>query len=123
MGIMVGIFTAYVQSRLYQIYFIKEITFFDYGKVNIFLFGFLISFGAVFGDLAFAFLKRRLKMRPGQFFAPFDQTNYVLGAFLFLSLLLKLNLSVWLAIFILTFFLHIIFNRLGFWLGLSRSKW
>lgn len=122
-GIIVGILIFLVQGWLYQFPFIKEITFFDYSKINIFLFGFLISTGAVFGDLLFAFIKRRLKMHPGQRFIPFDQTNYVIGAALFLNPLLKFNISTWLTVFILTFFLHIIVNLIGFWLGINKNKW
>lgn len=122
-GIIVGILVAFLQLYLYQFSFIRKISLIDYQKINILLFGFLISSGAVFGDLFFAFLKRRLKLQPGTKFLPFDQTNYVFGAFFFLQPFLKLSYSVWLTIFILTFFLHIIFNRLGYLLGLHRAKW
>ena len=123
LGVVVGILIAFLQLQLYKIGFIKEISFFDYFDMNIFLFGFLISTGAVFGDLLFAFLKRRLKMQPGKRFIPFDQTNYVLGAALFLIPILKLGILTWFCIFVLTLFLHIIVTKIGFWLGLNKSKW
>jgi CDP-2,3-bis-(O-geranylgeranyl)-sn-glycerol synthase len=122
-GPIVGILVAGGQSWLYQFSFIKEISFFDYQKINIFLFGFLISTGAVFGDLLFAFIKRRLKMKPSQRFIPFDQTNYVIGAALFLAPFLKINILTWITIFILTLFLHLISNRMGYLLGLHKNKW
>lgn len=122
-GLMAGIIIAYLQLWLFQFSLIKGISFFDYSQINILLFGLLISGGAIFGDLFFSFLKRSLKMKPGQRWLVFDQTDYVLGAFLFLSPFLKLGVLIWLVIFILTFFLHIVFNRLGFWLKLHNSKW
>jgi len=122
-GIIVGILVAGLQGYLYQFSFIKKISFFDYQATNIFLFGFLISAGAVFGDLLFAFIKRRLKMEPGARFIPWDQTNYVIGAALFLTPFLKIEIIIWITLFILTFFLHIIFNRLGYCLKLHRAKW
>jgi len=129
-GILVGILTVSLQAWLYQFPLIKEISFFNYREINILLFGFLISGGAIFGDLFFAFIKRRLKLSPGAPFLPFDQTNYVLGAALFLTPYLLACSSpminwwgVWLTIFVLTFFLHAVFNRLGYELGLNKAKW
>jgi len=129
-GIIIGILVSGFQFWLYQFSFIKEISLFDYREINIFLFGLLISSGAVFGDLLFAFIKRRLKMEPGQRFLPFDQTNYVIGAFLFLApyflacpYVKNFGVEVWITIFILTFFLHTIGNRIGYLLGLHRAKW
>lgn len=123
LGILSGFLIALLQGWLYQFPAIKKISLICYSEINIFLFAFLISAGAVFGDLFFAFIKRRLKLRPGAKFLPFDQTNYVIGAFLFLTPFFKIDMLVWLVIFILTFFLHIIFNRLGYLLGLHQAKW
>jgi len=122
-GIPIGILVAGLQLRLYRFSCIKEISLFDYSEVNILAFGFLISAGAVFGDLLFAFIKRRLKMEPGARFIPFDQTNYVIGSALFLTIFLKINILVWITVFILTLFLHLIFNRIGYLLGLHQNKW
>jgi len=122
-GVIFGILVAGLQLWLYRFPLIKEISFFDYSRINIFLFGFLISAGAVFGDLFFAFIKRRLRMEPGQRFIPFDQTNYVIGAALFLTAFLKINILIWITVFILTLFLHLIFNRTGYLLGLHKNKW
>jgi len=122
-GILIGILAVGLQCWLYQFSFIKEISLFDYSGVNILAFGFLISAGAVFGDLLFAFIKRRLKMEPGARFIPFDQTNYVIGAALFLTPFLKISILIWITIFVLTFFLHLIFNRMGYLLGLHKNRW
>ena len=123
LGIIIGISVVKFQVWLYRFPFIKEIRFFDYYKINFLVFGFLISGGAVFGDLLFACIKRRLKLQPGARFLPFDQTNYVIGVFIFLQPYLKLDLTIWLTIFILTFFLHIIVNRIGYILKLHQAKW
>jgi len=96
---------------------------FDYLAVNSWLFGFLLSIGITFGDLFFAFLKRRLRLRPGVAFVPFDQTNYVIGAFIFTQPLIHLPLKFWGVLFLLTFLLHILCNRLGYNLGLHKAKW
>lgn len=122
-GTLIGMITAFFQGLLYPLPFIKEHSFFNYQEINIFLFGFLISFGAILGDLFFAFIKRRKNIAPGAPFIPFDQINFVLGAFFLLSFYLKISLWIWLNILFLTFFLHIIFNHLGYWLGFQKNKW
>ena len=122
-GFIVGMATAVFQCWLYQFPIVKGISLLDYWQINIFAFGFLISAGAVFGDLLFAFIKRRLKLQPGAKFLPFDQTNYVIGSALFLTPYLKTNILIWITLFILTFLLHIIANRLGYHLKLHRARW
>lgn len=123
LGILVGFLVALVQGCLYQFPAVQKISLLDYEQINIFLFGFLISSGAVFGDLFFAFIKRRLKMKPGARFLPWDQTNYVIGAALFLTPIFKIEIMVWITLFILTFLLHIIVNRIGYYLKLHCAKW
>jgi CDP-2,3-bis-(O-geranylgeranyl)-sn-glycerol synthase len=48
-------------------------------------YGFLSGVGAMSGDLLNSFVKRRLSMKPGQPFIPFDQISFVIGA----SILIK----------------------------------
>jgi CDP-2,3-bis-(O-geranylgeranyl)-sn-glycerol synthase len=122
-GILVGFSVALIQGYLYRFPVVQKISLLDYGKINIFFFGFLISAGAIFGDLLFAFIKRRLKMEPGARFIPFDQTNYVIGASIFLTPFFNIDILVWITLFILTFLLHIIVTRLGYYLKLHCVKW
>jgi len=123
LGILVGFLTVLAQGYLFQFPVAQRISFLDYGQINIFLFGFLISAGAVFGDLLSAFIKRRLKMKPGARFIPFDQTNYVIGSAIFLTAFFKIDIIIWTTIFLLTFLLHVIFNRLGYHLKINSAKW
>jgi len=124
-GIIVGILIVYIQKFLYKFVWIQEISFFNYKEINILFLGLLLSGSAVFGDLLFAFVKRRLKLKPGTKFLPFDQTNYVIGAYIFFSLtsFLKIDNLVWIILLISTFFLHIIVNRIGYYLRLHKAKW
>ena len=120
-----GIMVIYLQRYLYQFSFFEKASLLNYQRENILLLGFLISIGAIIGDLASAFLKRRLKLKPGARFMPLDQVNYVIGAFIFLSLFSEINLKIfsWLVLLFLTFFLHIIINLAGYYLGLHQAKW
>ena len=130
LGIVVGFLIVFFQQFLYQFSIVQKISFLDYQKINIFLFAFLISFGAIFGDLLFAFIKRRLKLKPGARFFPFDQINYVIGVALFLTpyfwfypYIKCFGIWVWITLLILTFFLHIIVNYLGYLLNWHRNRW
>ena len=124
-GIAVGILVIYIQKWLYKFPWIQGISFFDYEKINVLFLGFLLCSGAVFGDLFFAFIKRRLKLKPGAKFLPFDQTNYVIGAYILFSLTSysKIDNLVWITLLISSFFLHIIVNRIGYYLRLHKAKW
>jgi len=122
-GILVGFLVALLQGYLYQFPAIQKISFLDYHQINIFLFGFLISAGAVFGDLLFAFIKRRLKMPSGARFIPFDQINYVIGAALFLTPFFRIDIIIWITLLILSFLLHIVIKHVGYHLKLHCAKW
>ncbi len=122
-GIVLGMLVAKFQVWLYQFPGPKGISFLNYEQTDIWLFGFLMSAGAVFGDLVFAFIKRRLNIEPGGVFMPFDQTNYVIGAAIFLTFPFKINIMVWVTLFVSTFLLHILINKLGYLLGVHRNKW
>lgn len=126
LGTIIGTLTAKFLFFLHDFFnfsFYQTIGFSQYREVNGYFFGFLMSLGAILGDLTFAFIKRRLKIEPGGRFLPFDQTNYVIFNALFIGPIFKINISVWIVLFILTFFLHIIANRLGYLLGINKSKW
>lgn len=125
LGAIVGTLAGKILFCLHDIFnfsFYQKIGF-DYQKVDSFYFGFLISFFAIIGDLFCSFIKRRLKIKPGGKFLPFDQTNYVISNALILGPILKIEIFVWIVLFFLTFFLHIIVNFLGYLLGISKSKW
>jgi CDP-2,3-bis-(O-geranylgeranyl)-sn-glycerol synthase len=123
-GFLVSFLLVLLQRILFEIEFFKKISLIDYAKINIFLFATVFSFGVVFGDLFFAFIKRRLNLKEGAPFLPFDQTNYVLGcAFSLYLFKFPIKFEVWLFLFFVTFFLHIIVNRLGFYLKIHSAKW
>lgn len=124
-GLISGISIAFLQRALFNLDFFRKISLLNYAQINIFLFGILISSGAIFGDLLFAFIKRRLNLKPGTPFFPFDQLNYLIGAFCFLNLFseIEVEFEVWLTLFILNPILHPLVTHLGFWLEMTNSKW
>lgn len=88
-------------------------------------FGLLLSLGALFGDLAGAFLKRRLGIAPGNLLPIVDQIDFVVGALIF-SLLLSPSLLTWelaLTVLLITPPIHLLTNFTAYKLGLKRNPW
>jgi CDP-2,3-bis-(O-geranylgeranyl)-sn-glycerol synthase len=88
------------------------------------LFGLTVSMGALLGDLAGAFLKRRLNIPPGGLLPVVDQVDFIVGAILF-SLLVPFSLP-WelvLTVLILTPPIHLLTNFAAYKLGLKNNPW
>jgi len=126
-ALAVGIGVALLQWWLYKFAWAMELSLLDYKSVNLWAFALLLSGGAVIGDLGAAFIKRRIGLVPGASFMPWDQTNYVIGSFLFLGPYIHPYMNndfvVWGLVFVITFFIHLLFNRFGYDLGLHKAKW
>jgi CDP-2,3-bis-(O-geranylgeranyl)-sn-glycerol synthase len=89
------------------------------------LFGFLLSLGALFGDLAGAFVKRRLGLAPGELLPVIDQIDFILGAILFSFFISPPNKSgeLILAVLIISAPLHLLTNFAAYKLGLKNNPW
>jgi CDP-2,3-bis-(O-geranylgeranyl)-sn-glycerol synthase len=88
------------------------------------LFGLVLSLGALLGDLAGAFVKRRLNIPPGELLPVVDQVDFVVGAIVF-SLLIRYELT-WglvLTVLILTPPIHLLTNLAAYKLGLKNNPW
>ena len=86
-------------------------------------FGFLLSLGALFGDLAGAFLKRRLGMAPGDLLPIIDQIDFIVGAVLFSLPLSILDLNLAITVLIITPPIHLLTNFAAYKLGLKSNPW
>jgi len=88
-------------------------------------FGLLLSLGALFGDLAGAFVKRRLSIRPGDMLPVVDQVDFIVGAIVF-SLPLSLQFASWqlfAAALVITPPIHLLTNFAAYKLGLKNNPW
>ena len=86
-GIVVGMLTAGIQALLFfKTDFFRANTLVDYAKVNFILLGALMGGGALIGDLAKSFIKRRLDVPPGKPWFPWDQLDWIAGAMLLSSI-------------------------------------
>jgi CDP-2,3-bis-(O-geranylgeranyl)-sn-glycerol synthase len=87
------------------------------------MFSVLSPLGALMGDLAGAFLKRRLGIAPGGLLPIIDQVDFVVGALLFS---LPLSIIYWelaIAVIIITPPIHLFTNFLAYKLKLKNNPW
>ena len=120
-GVIFAIVIAYTQFLLHETELFRSISFFDYGQW--FLFGFLMGFGALTGDSVKSFFKRRLGINPGERFIPFDQADFVIGAFILTLPIFKPTLKIVIVSLLLSFVLDVIVNHLAFYLKIRNEKW
>ena len=83
----------------------------------------LAGAGALLGDAVKSFFKRRVAIKPGSPWIPFDQIDYTVGAIALGSFVFFPG---WLNAFLvvlLSAFGHIAVNHIGYWIGVRDVKW
>jgi CDP-2,3-bis-(O-geranylgeranyl)-sn-glycerol synthase len=101
---------------------IVEVLVFGLGQYGIML-SILTPLGALCGDLAGAFLKRRLNISPGGLLPIIDQINFVVGAVLFALPLGIVSWELALTVLLLTPPIHLFTNFLAFKMKLKSNPW
>ena len=111
-GLAIGIFVGVVESLVFSYPF----------PLNV-LFSVLSPLGALCGDLAGAFLKRRLGIAPGDLLPIIDQIDFVVGALLFSLPLAIMYWELAVAVIIITPPIHLLTNFLAYKLKLKKNPW
>lgn len=126
-GFVVGVASAVViiwlQNFLYAFSVFQEISLVNYFEINLWFLGFLFGFGALFGDLIKSFFKRRAGVASGAPWIPFDQIDFVLGALIFVNFIFKTSWPLVVVVLLVTPILHILANRIGYFLKIKNTKW
>lgn len=108
-GLAVGVIVSLAQALLF--------------RMELLAMGLLLTIGAVAGDLAGAFLKRRLKIRPGDPLPLVDQLDFMVGAILLTYPVYKIPNTVLMLILLITPPIHLLTNMAAFRLGLKSTFW
>jgi len=110
-GLAVGTVVGIVES-----FFFEKYSFF---------FGFILSLGALVGDLAGAFLKRRMGLKPGDLLPIIDQIDFIIGAIVFALFFYMPIISpeLVIAVLIITPPLHVLTNYAAYKAGLKSNPW
>ena len=122
-GIAASLIIIYLQGHIYQFEFFRNLSFIDYTNENLFLVGFLVGFGVLFGDLVESFFKRRLNIAPGKPFVPWDQLDAIVGGLVFVSFVYLPPWHVVVTIIVVGVLTHILFRHLGYYLNFEKTKW
>jgi CDP-2,3-bis-(O-geranylgeranyl)-sn-glycerol synthase len=85
--------------------------------------GLRFGVGAMAGDSAKSFLKRRVGIPPGARWVPFDQLDFVVGALVLTASRASLSWLDVALILAVTAAGHVLVNHLGYWLGIRDTKW
>lgn len=84
---------------------------------------FMISFGALFGDLISSFIKRRFKLKRGAEVPLLDQLNFVVGAIAFSFLFTRITIWMVLIMIVITPLIHRFASIIGYALKFKRVPW
>jgi len=120
-GVLFAVIISFIQYFLYLNNIFNDLSYVDYSSWL--QFGLLMGFGAILGDLAESFVKRRINYEPGKSFFPFDQIDFVIGALLLSSFIVDLSLIVIMVIIVLSLILDIIVNHIAYYTGVRDEKW
>jgi CDP-2,3-bis-(O-geranylgeranyl)-sn-glycerol synthase len=119
-GIIIAILTIFIQKTLYP--YPNNFSLINYNEINIYLLGFLLGFGALFGDILESFFKRRFNIKSGKPWIPFDQIDWIIGAILLSSLYLNLSLRINILSIIFLGLFHPLVNIISYELKLRDDK-
>ncbi len=128
-GVLIGIIASGIQAmsssyilELISIYYVVDIYVVFLVKSSL-LRGFLLSFGAMFGDLVGSFVKRRFGLRRGAPAPLLDQLDFLLGAVVFSNLINPLQLKYIVILVIITPVIHLTSNAIGYMFKLKKEPW
>jgi len=85
--------------------------------------GLRFGVGAMAGDSARSFVKRRAGIAPGDPWIPWDQIDFVLGALALVWGQAALSWADLVVILMLSVAGHVLVNHLGYWLGIRDVRW
>ena len=87
------------------------------------LLGLLLGIGAITGDMAASFFKRRFGLKRGQSAPLLDQDDFVLGALLFAALLVPVKLEWAIMLLVITPVFHLLANVIGYLIKVKNQPY
>ena len=92
-------------------------------NANYIVFGFLLSLGAIFGDIAESFLKRRIGRESGAALPLLDQLDFVIGGIAFALIFYVPSAIEIAAILGITLIIHVALNCAAYVIGVKKVPW
>ena len=124
LGLFIGFLVGALESYLYFDMNVHAMLYggFSLPLINLFI-GFMISLGALCGDLGGSFIKRRLKLKRGADVPLLDQWNFIIGAVLFAMWFTEITVIMLVLMLIITPVVHRIANIVAHRLKIKREPW
>lgn len=116
MGVLIGTFVGFLLE-----YFFPALAFQVSNEYV--AYAFLLSVGAIVGDMVGSFVKRRMNISRGQPAHVLDQLDFVVGGVLFSIAISKPQWTGLILLIMITPFMHLAFNRLAFMLKIKNVPW
>ena len=124
-GLVVAVILGGIIFWLQKIAYIKgfkSLAIINYADFSI-MFGFMLGFGAIMGDLVKSYYKRKAEIPPGKPWPVFDQIDFVIGGIIGSFFFYVPPAEVFLVLMVASPLLHLVVNRIGYWLGISKAKY
>ncbi|MEK9182503.1 MAG: phosphatidylglycerophosphatase A [Patescibacteria group bacterium] len=115
-GIIVGTLSYYILANKG---FIEETQNTSY----VVLVGFLISFGALTGDLMKSYFKRKVGIKEGESWIPLDQIDYILGVIIFTYGIFRYSLPQIVLLLIIGGAMSALAHRFAYFTRMINTKW
>ena len=119
-GIVAGTLVFELQRWVYEAGVAQTLVPIDY-PAHALLPGLLMGLGAGIGDAVKSFFKRRIDIEPGESWPVFDQLDFFLGAYVFVSLVYTPPVLLTLASLPVVLLGNIASNAVGYWLGFKET--
>jgi CDP-2,3-bis-(O-geranylgeranyl)-sn-glycerol synthase len=116
LGVVAAVIATFIQSRI--AWDGALVAYQDWATL-----GLRFGVGAMAGDVAKSFVKRRTGIAPGDPWIPWDQIDFVLGALALVWGAAALSWVDLVTILLLSVAGHVLVNHLGYWLGIRDVRW
>jgi len=126
-GFVFGLFSGFVIGAL-ESYLYPDLNAYamQYGVqlplITLFI-GFMIAFGALSGDLAGSFIKRRFGLKRGADVPLLDQWNFIIGATIFAYFFTQITIWMFLIMLLITPIVHRTANFIAYKIKVKREPW
>ncbi|MBD3330478.1 CDP-archaeol synthase [Candidatus Peregrinibacteria bacterium] len=122
-GYLGALLVLAIQFWLGKMGYFDEYLMIDLSAANIFAYAIPFGIGAIVGDAAKSFVKRRLKIKPGAPFFPFDQIDFIIGVYIFMLPVFVIPWQAALIVLIVTPVLHFLANVIAYAIGIKKVWW
>ena len=119
-AVLVGLVVFALQKLLYMSG-LRSWALIDYADFSI-LFGAALGFGAIVGDAVKSYYKRKAGIKPGKPWWGFDQLDFVFGGLTAGFIFYVPRVEVVVILIVFSPVLHVLTNRIGYYLGLRKVK-